>query len=163
MAFGSGTFNSLGAAANDLFSADTHRTRAQGLRLEGENYDRAAGFSDRNARFTEVSTAIKQSQLDREIYKTIGGQAADIAGAGFAASGSALDIMRDSASQGALMKAVGAEQGLITEEGYRVEAENFRNMGEASRLASSAEDRAAERAPWLAAAHGAAAVASIFT
>lgn len=163
MAFGSGTFNSLGAAAQDLFSIDTHRTKAAGLRLEAGNYDRSAGFSEQNARFTELSTGIKTMQLDRELYKTLGGQQADIAGAGFGASGSALDIMRDSATQGALMRQVATEQGLITEEGYKVEAENYRAMGEAARMAAASEDKAADRAPWLAAIHGAAAVASFFT
>jgi len=163
MAFGAGTFNSLGAAVSDLFSADSHRTKAGGLQIEAGNYDRAAGFSDENARFAELSTAIKTSQLDRELYKTLGGQQADIAGAGFAASGSALDIMRDSASQGALMRGVATEQGLITEEGYKVEAENYRSMGEAARMAADAENRAADRAPLLAAIHGVAAVASFFT
>jgi len=162
MAIGAGTFNSLGAAANDLFSIDTHRTKAGGLRIEAQNYDRSAAFSDQNARFTELSTGIKTMQLDRELYKTIGGQAADVAGAGFAASGSALDLMADSARQGALMRAVTTEQGLITEEGYKVEAENYRRMGEAARMAAEAEDRAADRAPFLAAIHGAASIASFF-
>jgi hypothetical protein len=52
--------------------------------------------------------------------------------------------MRDSASQGALVKAVGAEQGLITEEGYKVQAESYKNMGEAARIAADAEDDAAD-------------------
>lgn len=163
MAFGAGTFNSLGAAAQDLFSIDTHRTKAAGLRLEAGNYDRAAGFSDQNARFTELSTGIKTMQLDRETFKTLGGITADVAGAGFASSGSALDVLRDSASQAALARGVATEQGLITEEGYKVEAQNYRAMGEAARMAAESEDKAADRAPWLAAIHGAAAVASFFT
>src|SRR4051812_14962119 len=133
MAFGSGTINSFGAAAQELFSADAHRTRAAGLRIEGQNYDLAGEFARKNEAFTKTSTEIKQAQLDRSLYQTIGGQRADIAGAGFANSGSALDIMRDSASQGALIKAVGAEQGLITEEGYRVQATTYGNMADASR------------------------------
>lgn len=161
MPIGPGTFNSLGAAAQDLFSIDTHRTRASGLRIEAGNYDRAAGFSDANARFTEISTGIKNMQQDREAYKALGGIQADVAGAGFAASGSALDILRDSASQGALMRAVTSEQGLITEQGYQVEGENYRQMGEAARMAAQAEDTAADRAPFLAALHAAGAVASL--
>ncbi len=163
MAFGSGTINSLGSAAQSLFSADAHRTKAAGLRIEGENYDLAGEYAKKNAAFTETSTAIKQSQLDRSLYQTIGGQQADVAGAGFASSGSALDLMRDSAAQGALMKAVGAQQGLITEEGYQVQAKTYANMGEAARMAAQSEEDAADRAPWMAAIHGAAAVASIFT
>jgi hypothetical protein len=119
---GSSTFNSLGAAAQDLFSIGAHKTKAQGLRIEAGNYDLAAGFSDQNARFTEESTAIKQSQLDRQMFKALGGQAADVAGAGFAASGSATDILRESASQGELLRTVAGQQGLITEEGYRCRA-----------------------------------------
>lgn len=163
MAFGTGTIGSLGAAVQDLFSADTHRMKAKGLSLEAENYDAAAGYALKNEKFTELSTAIKTSQLDRDLYKTLAGQAADVAGAGFAASGSALDLMADSARQGALTRAVTTEQGLITEEGYKVQAQSFKNMGEASKLAADAENQAADRAPLMAAIHGAAAVASLFT
>ena len=94
MTFGSGTISSVGSAVNDLFAADAHRSKATGLGIEAKNYDRASEFANQNARFTEQSTAIKQFQTDRDIYKTIGGQQADVAAAGFAASGSALDIMR---------------------------------------------------------------------
>src|SRR5215203_4732176 len=162
MAFGTGTINSVGGAVQDLFGADAHRSKAQGLRIEAGNYDRSSGYAEQNAQFTETSTAIKQSQMDRDIFKTLGGQAADVAGAGFSASGSALDIMRDSASQGALMKAVGAAQGLITEEGYQVQAKNYTAMGKAARMAADSEDTAADRAPILAGFHAAAAVASLF-
>jgi hypothetical protein len=162
MAFGIGTINSAGGAVSDLFAAEGHKLKAQGLRLEAENYDRASAYSLKNEQFTELSTAIKQAQTDREIYKTLGGQQADIAEAGFAQSGSAIDIMRDSAAQGALMKAVGAEQGLITEEGYKVQAESYKNMGEASRLAASAEDNAATGSYIASGFHAAASVASFF-
>jgi hypothetical protein len=162
MALGKGTIDSLGGAVESLFAASAHSTKAKGLRIEAENYDLASGFATKNADFTEQSTAIKQSQLDRDIFKTIGGQAADVAGAGFAASGSALDILRDSAAQGALTKAVGAQQGLITEEGYRVQAETYTNMGKAALMAAEAEDNAALGSNISAGFKGAAAIASIF-
>jgi hypothetical protein len=162
MAFGTGTISSIGGAVQDLFAADAHKSKAQGLRIEAGNYDRSSAYSEQNAQFTETSTAIKQSQLDRDIFKTIGGQAADVAGAGFAASGSAIDIMRESASQGALMKAVGAAQGLITEEGYKVQAQNYTDMGKAALLAADAEDKAADASSWSSIFKGASAVASIF-
>ena len=162
MAFGSGTIGSIGGAVQDIFASDALKTKAKGLRLEGENYDRSAGFALQNEKFVETSTAIKQSQLDREIFKTLGGQQADVAGAGFAASGSAIDLLADSASQGALMKAVGAQQGLITEEGYKVQAANFTNMSAAAKLAADADDKAAEGAQWSAGFKFAAAATSIF-
>lgn len=161
MAFGSGTISSIGGAVNDLFAAEAHGSKAQGLRIEAGNYDLASGFATQNEKFTETSTAIKQAQNDRELYKTLGGVQADVAGAGFASGGSALDIMRDSASQGALTKAVGAQQGLITEEGYKVQAETYANMGVAARMAADAEDEAAKGSTWSAVFKGAAAVASV--
>lgn len=143
MAFGTGTINSIGGAVQDLFAADAHRSKAKGLRIEAESYDRSSIYAEQNALFTETSTAIKQAQTEREIFKTIGGQMTDVASSGFASSGSALDLMRDSAAQGALVKAVGQQQGLITEEGYHVQAKNYTAMGEAARMAADAEENAA--------------------
>lgn len=162
MAFGIGTINSIGGAVQDLFGADAHRSKAAGLRIEAGNYDRSSEYAERNARFTELSTEIKSSQMDRDIYKTIGGQKADIAGAGFADSGTALDLLRDSASQGSLMKTVAEAQGLITEEGYQVQAKNYTAMGEAARMAADAEEDAADASTWSAGFKFASAAASIF-
>lgn len=163
MAFGAGTINSIGGAVNDLFAADAHRSKAEGLRIEAKNYDLSSGFATQSEQFTETSTAIKQAQTDRENYKMMGGIQADVAGAGFAESGSALDIMRDSASQGALTKAVGEQQGLITEQGYKVQAESYKNMSAAARMAADAEEHAATGAMWSAGFKGVAAITSIFT
>jgi hypothetical protein len=162
MAFGKGTIDSVGGAVNDLFAASAHRTKAEGLRIEAKNYDLSSAFSLQSEKFTEQSTAIKQAQTDRENFKMLGGIEADVAGAGFADSGSALDIMRDSASQGALTKAIGAEQGLITEEGYKVQAESYKNMSAAARMAADAEDNAAFGANISAGFKAASAVTSLF-
>jgi hypothetical protein len=88
-----------------------------------------------------MSTAIKESQADRNLYQALGTTRADFAvglfarpmncriwrcsGAGFAESGSALDLLRESASQGAMTKAVLGEQGLITEAGYQEQAQSY--------------------------------------
>lgn len=163
MAFGQGTISGIGGAVESLFAADSYRLKAQGKRLEAQNYDEASDFSTQNAAFTKMSTDIKESQMDRQISQTIGGQVADVAGAGFAASGSALDIMRDSASQGALSLAVTGFQGMIQEEGYKVQAQSYERMADASRLAADADDKAATGAMWSAGFKAAGAVASIFT
>jgi hypothetical protein len=162
MAFGPGTISSIGGAVQDLFGSEAHKKKAQGLRIEAENYDLASGFARQNERFAEVSTGLKLAQQDRENFKMLGGIEADVAGAGFSMSGSAIDILRDSAGQGALMKAVAETQGLITQEGYDVQAKSYTNMGEAARLAASAEEDAAEASKWSAGFKGAAAIASIF-
>jgi hypothetical protein len=162
MAFGTGTIANIGGAVQDLFGSEAHELKAKGLRLEAQNYDEAAGFATQNAGFARTSSEIKQAQLDRESYKALGGIQADVAGAGFAASGSALDILRDSASQGALMKAVASTQGLIQEEGYNVQAKSYQNMSQAAEFAAQAEDTAAEASTWSSVFKGAAAFTSLF-
>lgn len=162
MAFGTSTFSNLGGAVADLFGADAHKAKAAGNRKEAENYDLASEFATQNVKFTEMSTAIKQSQLDRSIFQTIGGQQADVAGAGFADSGSALDLLRSSAAQGALTKAVAGQQGLITEAGYQQQARSFTNLASAARMAADAEDKAASNSLISSVIKGAAAVATFF-
>lgn len=156
------TFGYAGGAVSDLFAAKGYRAKAEGDKFEQANYLAAAGLADQNAVYTEWSTKIKQTQADRELYKSIGGTQSDIAGAGFAQSGSALDILRESASQGAMARAVLGEQGQIQEAGFREQAQSYRNMASAAQVAIDAEGEAAKGATWSAAIKGAAAVASMF-
>lgn len=160
-AFGNTAFSDISGAVGDLFSSEGHKAKAEGDRIEAQNYDLASGLALKNEKFTETSTAIKQSQLDRSIYQTIGGERADVAGAGFAESGSALDLLRDSASQGALTKAVAGQQGLITEASYTEQAQSYTNMASAARLAANAEDDAATGSLITGAIKGIAGVANI--
>src|SRR3569832_2216675 len=111
MAFGVGTINSFGGAVGDLFAAEADRMRGRGQRKEAESYDLAANLSIENRKFAESSNIIKTAQLDRQIMKTQATTSADVAASGFTQGGSALDIMRESASQGALTKAVLEQQG----------------------------------------------------
>lgn len=154
--FGPGTITAFGGAVGDLLGgeakgdqlrleATASRLRASGNRAEAENYDLASGLSGQNLEFTKVSTAIKEMQMDRQVYKGVGTTRADIAGAGFAMSGSALDIMAEGASQGALNKAVLGQQGLITEAGYKEQQQSYNNMSVAARYAASVQDNMASR------------------
>jgi hypothetical protein len=172
----SSTFSNAGGAVSDLFAASGDRSSATGLRLkaqgdvlQSQDYDQAATLAGQNAQFTELSTSIKQSQLDRNIYQTIGGVQADTAGSGFAASGSSLDILRDSASQGALAHATLSTQGLITEAGYQEQQQVDQNLSKAALLAQQSDLNAADAADKAATGStisgifkGVAAVASIF-
>lgn len=162
MAFGNSTFTDVGGAVSDLFTADADRAKATGDRIEAQNYDLASGLADQNAQFTQTSTAIKEAQIQRNITQTIGGVQANTAGAGFAASGSSLDVLADSASQGALTKAVASQQGLITEAGYKEQAESYTNMASAANIAANAEDNAATGADITSGIKGAAAIATLF-
>lgn len=132
MAIGTNTFSFAGGAVDSLF-------KGFGAEAEAKNYRLAAGYAQENVRYTEMSTAVKEAQATRAITLGIGETKADVAGAGFAESGSALDLLRDSASQGALQKAVLSEQGLITEEGYKVQAESYRNMAEYADMAATGD------------------------
>lgn len=163
MAFGNATFTDAAGAVSDLFAADADRSKAAGDRIEGTDYDLASSLATQNEKFTETSTQIKQAQLDRSIYQATSGVTADTAGSGFSASGSSLDVLRDSASQGALTKAVGQQQGLITDAGYTEQATSYANMGQAARMAADAEDKAAEGADITAGIKGVAAIATLFT
>jgi hypothetical protein len=156
-----GAFSSAGGAVSDLFAASADRAKGAGDRIEAQNYDLASSLATQNEKFTETSTAIKESQQQRELMFNLGGQQADTAGAGFAASGSSLDILRDSASQGALTHAVLGQQGLITEAGYTEQAQSYTNMAGAARMAADAADKAAEGSTITGIIKGVAAVASI--
>jgi hypothetical protein len=136
-------FSYAGSAVNDIFAGFAAQEKAKGDLLEGQNYGLAAQYALQEAKFTAQSTAIQTFQQQRETTKALGQTAADVAGAGFAESGSALDLLRESASQGALAKAVLSEQGLITEAGYEEQAKSYANMQTAANMAASADKTAA--------------------
>lgn len=138
--FGSGGF---GGAVKDIFAGLAYGAAADGKRLEAGNYDAAAKFAGENATFTRTTTAVKEFQTNRNLQQAIGGAEADIAGAGFAQSGSALDILAGSMSQGALEKALVTQQGAITEEGYNVQQRAYTAMAASARIAADAADTAA--------------------
>jgi len=163
VAFGSSTFSDIGGAVSDLFASSGDKAKAQGDFIEAKDYSLASDLATQNEQFAETSTAIKQAQLDRSIYQTIGGQRADVAGAGFAESGSAIDLLRSSAQQGALTKAVAGQQGLIQEAGYKEQAESYANMSQAATIAGNAENDAAKGSILGAVFKGASAVAGLFT
>jgi hypothetical protein len=72
-------------------------------------------------------------------------------------------VLRDSAAQGALTHAVLGQQGLITEAGYKQQAQSYTTMQQAATQAGNAENEAATGAEITGAIKGVAAVASIFT
>lgn len=198
MALSNTTFSDIGGAVSDLFQgvgaldqgalkAKGLNIQAQGIRLkakgdlaEGQEYDLAAGLAGQNAQFTKTSTAIQEMQQERELTLGLGRTTADVAGAGLAESGSALDILRDSASQGALTKATLGQQGLINEAGYQEQQQSYQLMASTARTTAAGEEDIANQTDQLAtetqnaaktqatgdfigsAIKGAAAVASLF-
>ena len=135
-----GVFNNAGGAVADLFASQGSELRAQGLGIEAGNLDAAAAFAGQNIGFTQQSTAIKEMAAERNIFQTMGAQEAGTAGAGFSASGSALDLLRSSAQQGALTKAVLGQQGLITEAGFAEQQRAYQAQANAARLAQQSAE-----------------------
>lgn len=128
----------IGAQGTRL-TAESLRTKGYGDLAEASNYDLAAEFARQNEDYTAASTNIKASQLERSVTQTIGGQRAGTAGAGLAASGSALSLMADSASQGALARHVLISQGQITEAGYEEQAKSYDTMAATGRATAFSE------------------------
>lgn len=150
MAFGNSTFSNVAGAVGDIFggqsTAASLRLRAQGDLAEAGNYDLAADLARRNRDFTATSTAIKTTQAQRQEYMGIGALTSDVAGAGFTMSGTALDLLRDSMSQGALTRQVITQQGLMTEAGQEEQAQAYANMAYAARQAAASEESMASSA-----------------
>jgi hypothetical protein len=136
---GASTFDAAGGAVKDLFAGNAANIKAKGNLLQAQQYDLAAELALKNKQFAETSTAIKEQQTQRQIETVVGQQQADVAAGGFASSGSALDLLRDSMSQGALTKAVAGQQGLIEEAGYQEQADSYKIMAQSARLAAEAE------------------------
>jgi len=142
MAIGQATFGDLGGAVSDLFGYFGTQYKAKGDRIEAASYREAAGLARENIQFEKSSTAIKEMQTQRQSLKVIGGQISDVAGAGFQEKGTALDLLRDSAAQGALAKQMVGFQGAVQEEAYRVQADSYDALAQAADLAAAAEDKA---------------------
>lgn len=143
MAVSQSTFSDSGTAVSDIFAGFGDELKAKGEAFEQQSYEEAAALAGQEAQFTEQSTAIKEAQANRQLLGSLGRTRADIAGAGFAASGSALDILRNSAQEGATTKAVVGEQGLITEAGYEEQQQSYLNMANAAGEAIKADKLAA--------------------
>jgi hypothetical protein len=155
-------FNSAAGAVSDIFTGFGDEFKAKGARIEEGMYKEAAGFARQNVDYTKEATAIKAAQQQREETGALGATSAAVAGAGFEASGSALDILRDSARQGSLALATVQAQGQITEAGYQEQAKALDAQAEAAGVAADAADEAATGS-WISAGIKAVgAVASLF-
>ena len=125
----------VGGAVNDLFGA-------AGDTSEGNAYGEAASYDKLNAQITQQATGIAETQAQRQLYQVQGGTQAQVGGAGFANSGSSMDILRSSAQQGALQKQLIQAQGQITSNGYEAEAQHYSAMQKAAYSSSTAKGAA---------------------
>ena len=129
MSFGD-IVNGFGTAVNDLF-------QASGNAAQANDFQSAATLATQNAQLTAASTRVQETQTARQVTQTLGTQTADVAGAGFTESGSALDLLASSASQGALAKSLTNIQGAITENSYAAQAGAYSGESAAAKEAST--------------------------
>lgn len=126
-------------AAIDAGGAVSALFGARGARSSARSYSDAQRIAEENAQIARSATEIRDTQLKRTIFKTLGTQQAQVASAGFAASGSALDLARDSASQGAHARAINETQGAITVNSYLEQAGMFGGMADAARASAQGQ------------------------
>jgi hypothetical protein len=159
--FSSATVSDAGGAVSDLFAAEGDLYKKQGDLIEQGMYTSDAALATQNAQFTQTSTAIKLAQQSRANFQSQSETEANVASAGFAQSGSSLDILSNNASQGALTQQVLQQQGLITEAGYTEQATAYTDQAQAEGVAAKAAGTAATGAEISGAFKGAAALATL--
>lgn len=115
--------SSFGAAASSLFSGFASQNMAAGYAQSAAGYTKSAAYARKNAEYATKNKDVQLQMADRQIYQGIGGTEADIAGAGFSRSGSAIDLLIDSAQQGELQKELVTIQGDIQIAGYNQQAD----------------------------------------
>lgn len=125
-------FGFIGGAVGDLFSAGGRREAAGGL-------DKAAALAEKSAELTEYAGKIKTVQTAREAYRVIGGQRADVAAAGFAEKGSALDLLRSSSQEAALALGLVKTQANIDKNDFIAMAANYRSQAQQQRTAAQGD------------------------
>ena len=101
----------VGQGASDIFAGFGDIDKMKADELESGQYDQAAEYAGQEAEFSQHVDADPSGAENPPTTMAMGSTASEVAGAGFAASGSALDIMRSNAQQGSLAQAVTSEQG----------------------------------------------------
>lgn len=124
-----GAIGNFGSGIQDFFDAAGDDITAKGL-------DEAAKRERISARLTEASTSIQKYGARRQIERTTGSAAAEIASSGFSFSGSNIDIAADSTRQGAITEALLETQGEIDVNQHLAQAESYDTQAEATRKAA---------------------------
>lgn len=133
---GSIDFGGIGGAVSSVFGGIGTLQGAKAYTVASDYAKKASQYATENAGIAEASGRVQQLQANRQLLQVIGGQQADVASAGFAKSGSALDLLASSQSQGALTKALLGEQTAINVRGYQEEAQG--KLAESAQYAAQA-------------------------
>lgn len=126
MALSTDTFNDFGGAVQDIFGA-------VGSEAAASAYSKAAKINQSNAVIAESSARLNAQLTERNTVQTLGTTAASTAATGFELSGSAGDIMRYQAQQGALAKSLIQSQGELQAQSFAAQAAAERGQAAASK------------------------------
>jgi len=97
---------------------------ASASKSAAEAYGKQAAIYGKAAQYSQIETGIKEQMLTRNVYQTISAGKAAIGASGLKESGSAADVIRSSAQQGALSAALVKAQGDIEYTGFLGQQEN---------------------------------------
>ena len=139
-----GSFGDQAQAAADRGSAAADLLTATGADEASSAYTTAASIAASNEALTQRGGQIQQEQEQRTITQALGTESADVAGAGFKNSGSALYLMKSSLQQGALAKQLISNSTEITAQGFAQQDVAYTGQATAATTQAAAERAAAE-------------------
>ena len=130
-------------AIGDIFGFLGQEDVARGDKEAASLYGEAANLEQQNVEAEQAATSIRTTQIKRQNYQQLGGIQSQVAGGGFALSGSAQDIMRSSQEQGSLKIQSAQTQGALTEQGYNIAATGYNAEAAQASAAGQAAQRSA--------------------
>jgi len=146
----------LGAAADLVGAAGSFlggqansaalQASAEGYRKEAQGFRDAANLEGFNIAYAGASGQLQDFAAARQIYKSESGTRADVAGAGFSGQGSAGDILRESAQQGAMQRSIIGTQTAINENTYKIQQTAYNAEADQADAAASAAEAQASAA-----------------
>lgn len=137
MSIGSGIAG-IGQGVSDFYQADALRAEAGGYGREANLYGQAATLAKQNQQIEKTSVAIQTAQQQRQAFRVIGAQRAQVAANNFGESGSSLYLLRESTQQSNLAKSLLQEQGMIQENVFGEEANAYTAQQQAAQAAAKA-------------------------
>lgn len=134
-----------GQAAQFTAGSTASTDQATGAAAEATAYGEAGAVATQNAALEGVAGQVQQVQTARQVTQTIGQQQAGIAAAGFANSGSAIDLARSSVQQGHLADQIIQTQTKMTQGGFIEQAAAAGGEQAATNFASQAATTLAQQ------------------
>jgi hypothetical protein len=132
-------FGNIGSVFGDLGGAVSSLFGAKAAKAQGKSYNEASTIALENVGITRSATALKELTEGLDITRARGAQRAQIGGAGFAESGTALDLLAASATRGALTKAMTEEQGAITANSYAEQAGLYKGLADSANASATGQ------------------------